>query len=69
MGAIGKAELVMRVLENLSKKGGFSAIELNEHFKSTMNETTVYRILKGPEDEGILHFFKGIDRLQGTAGC
>ena len=46
-----------------------STIELIKRLDSKLNKTTIYRVLKNLENEGIFHSFRGQDRVKWYAMC
>ena len=50
-------------------KEALSVVDLIKELESSMNKTTVYRILDRMESEGRLHSFSGKDGLKWYAKC
>ncbi len=65
MGIVRKTKSVKAVLSVFEEaKEALSAIQLIERFQHQMNKTTVYRVLKRLEDDGLLHSFIGKDGVR-----
>lgn len=70
MGIIRKTKSVEALLNEFEKdSGAISVIELIKRFNSSLNKTTVYRVLDKLEDDGVLHSFLGINGIKWYAKC
>ena len=68
MAVIRKTKPVQIILKEFDKANdAISVVELVEKFKTTMDKTTVYRILERLEESGQLHSFMGKDGLKRYA--
>ena len=70
MGVIRKTKHFQKVLAEFSKShSAISANSLVSLFASTMNKSTIYRILNKLEDANIIHSFVGLNGLKWYAKC
>ena len=70
MGIIRKTKHFQKVLAEFSKSPrAISANSLVSRFESTMNKSTIYRILHKLEDDKIIHSFVGLNGLKWYAKC
>lgn len=73
MGVYRKTKSVEALLNEFEQKNkAISIAALLERFQESMNKSTVYRILKRLENNGILHSFIGKDGMKWYAkynGC
>ena len=70
MGIIRKTKHFQKVLAEFSKSPrAISATSLVSRFESTMNKSTIYRILYKLEDDKIIHSFVGLNGLKWYAKC
>ena len=70
MGIIRKTKHFQKILAEFSKSPkAISANSLVLCFASTMNKSTIYRILNKLEDDNIIHSFIGLNGLKWYAKC
>jgi len=70
MGIIRKTKHFQKILAEFSKSPrAISANSLVSRFASTMNKSTIYRILYKLEDDNIIHSFVGLNGLKWYAKC
>lgn len=70
MGIIRKTQSVEILLNEFQKNSGaISTVELINRLSSSMNKTTIYRVLDKLEDDGILHSFLGVNGIKWYAKC
>ena len=70
MGIIRKTKHFQKVLAEFSKSPtAISANSLVSRYESTMNKSTIYRILYKLEDDKIIHSFVGLNGLKWYAKC
>jgi Fur family ferric uptake transcriptional regulator len=70
MGVIRKTKSVKEVLTIFDQQSNsISAVNLVERLKTSMNKTTVYRILDRLEDEGTIHSFTHNNGQKWYAKC
>jgi len=70
MGVIRKTKSVKLILNQFKANSvAISTTTLIKSLGSTINKTTVYRVLDRLEEDGILHSFLGKDGLRWYAKC
>tara|TARA_B100001564_G_C20415043_1_gene567484 strand:+ start:225 stop:608 length:384 start_codon:yes stop_codon:yes gene_type:complete len=70
MGIIRKTKHFQKVLDEFMKSdNAISANSLVSLFASSMNKSTIYRILHKLEDDHIIHSFVGLNGLKWYAKC
>ena len=70
MGIIRKTQSVDVLLaEFQNNTNAVSAIDLIKRLDSTLNKTTVYRVLEKLEDDGVLHSFLDKNGIRWYATC
>ncbi len=70
MGIIRKTKSVEVLLGEFKVgAGAIAAITLIERLGSTLNKTTIYRVLDKLEEDGVLHSFLGKNGLKWYAKC
>ena len=70
MGVVRKTKHLQKVLTEFSKSNSaVSAKYLVSHFASSMNKSTIYRILIKLENDSFIHSFIGLDGLKWYAKC
>lgn len=70
MGIIRKTPSITILLNEFQNEtNAISVIELIKRLDSTLNKTTVYRVLDKLEDDGVLHSFLNNDGIKYYAPC
>ena len=70
MGIVRKTKSIELLLNEFRyETAAISSIELTKKLNSKLNKTTVYRILKNLQDDGVLHSFFGKDGVKRYAMC
>ena len=70
MGIIRKTKSVVALLSEFEKdSNAISVIELIKRLNTSLNKTTIYRVLDKLEDDGVLHSFLGKNGIKWYAKC
>ena len=70
MGVVRRTKSVQMLLDIFKQStDAISTVDLVERLNSSMNKTTVYRILERLEEDGVLHSFVDKNGLTWYASC